>query len=291
VQTRIVLTLVSLLLAATVLGCGAKPRTVGAGHTKVVAAFYPLAFAAEEIGGDRVTVENLTPAGTEPHDLELTPSDVRDIGAADVVLYLGRGFQPAVEKAVKARKGVSLDLLAGQSLRQGVEEGGTAIDPHVWLDPHRYGAIAARIGRALGRETAASSFADRVRALEREYARGLARCQRREIVTSHAAFGYLSQRYGLRQVSLTGLTPEAEPAPRAVRRLVDEVRRARATTVFFETLVSPKLAQTVAREAGAKTAVLDPIEGLTTAELARGASYFTVMRANLAALRMALACR
>ena len=122
------------------------------------------------------------------------------------------------------------------------------------------------------------------------YQRDLRRCARRTFVTTHAAFGHLASRYGLNQVSLEGLSPEAEPGPRELERLVDEVRESGATTVFFEPLVSAELAETVAREAGVSTAELDPIEGLDDDELATGADYFTVMRDNLASLRKALGC-
>ena len=148
-----------------------------------------------------------------------------------------------------------------------------------------------RIGRELDRPAATVRLVARLRALDRDYRQGLASCQRHDIVTSHAAFGYLSDRYGLRQIALTGLTPEAEPSPRDLQRLVHEVEASGATTVFFESLVSPKLAQTVAREASARTAVLDPIEGLTKDELASGDDYLSVMQRNLEALRAALGCR
>jgi zinc transport system substrate-binding protein len=270
-------------------GCGGSSGTTG--KETVVAAFYPLAWAAEQIGGNAVDVENLTPAGAEPHDIELTPRDVDEVRTADVVLYLGSGFQPALEKAVADRDGPSLDLLAGQRLAsapKGEEE--LAADPHVWLDPIRFAGIATSIGRELGRPRAAARLATRLRALGDTFETGLRSCGRHEIVTSHAAFGYLARRYGLQQVALTGLAPEAEPSPRDLEKLVDEVERSGATMVFFERLVSRKLAQTVAREAGAKTAILDPIEGLTKDELAAGEDYLSVMRSNLAALRKALAC-
>jgi zinc transport system substrate-binding protein len=121
--------------------------------------------------------------------------------------------------------------------------------------------------------------------------RGLTSCDRRELVTSHTAFAYLADRYGLVQIGLTGVSPEGEPAPGALVDLVDEVIESGATTVFFETLVSPELAETVARESGAKTAVLNPLEGLTQAEVDAGEDYFSVMRSNLAVLREALGCR
>src|SRR5262249_58629723 len=146
-------------------------------------------------------------------------------------------------------------------------------------------------GIALGRPAAARPLEARLRRLDAEYRQGLSHCERRELVTSHAAFGWLAARYGLEQVPLEGLTPEAEPSAKDIERLVETVRRTGATTVFAETLLSPKLAETVAREAGVKTAVLDPLEGIGKDELAQGADYFTVMRANLAALREALGCR
>ena len=256
----------------------------------MVAAFYPLAYAAERVGGPALDVKNLTPPGAEPHDLELTPRQVAGIQEATLVLYLSHGFQPAVSKAVEQAQGKKVDILAGLPLHAayGAEAGLTA-DPHVWLDPILFARVATRIGRALGRP--ASSLVADLHSLDREYRQGLRDCKRHEIVTSHAAFGYLAARYGLEQVAITGLTPEAEPTPQQLAHVIQIVRRTHATTVFFETLVSPRLADTVAREVGARTAVLDPIEGLTPAEQKRGDNYLTLMRRNLAALRKALACR
>jgi zinc transport system substrate-binding protein len=280
--TRIIITIGSLLFASA---------TVTAQSSRhLVAAFYPVAYAAQEIGGPTVMVVNLTPAGAEPHDIELKPSDVATIDHAQLVLYLGEGFQPAVEKAVKSAHVPAIDLLADQTLATRKIEGKLGLDPHVWLDPIRFAQMAGRIGKALHRPQAANAFVERLRALDRTYRSGLAQCRRKIIVTSHAAFGYLSQRYGLTQLALEGLTPEAEPSPKALANLVAAVRRSGATTIFFETLVSPKLAQTVAREAHVRTAVLDPIEGITPDALKRGATYFTVMRQNLDALRGALGC-
>jgi zinc transport system substrate-binding protein len=256
-----------------------------------VTAFYPVAYAAQQIAPPDAKIVNLTPAGAEPHDIELTPGDVKTIDTATLVLYLGSGFQPAVEKAVKAAHVRAIDLLAGQRLAKGEIEGKLGLDPHVWLDPIRYAQMVTKIGQALNQPDNAAAFVTKLRVLDRAYRTGLSSCQRRIIVTSHAAFGYLSKRYGLTQLALEGLSPEAEPSPKALAKLIEQVRKTRATTVFFETLVSPKLAQTVAREAHVKTAVLDPIEGITPSALKHGATYFTVMRQNLTALRQALGCR
>jgi zinc transport system substrate-binding protein len=161
----------------------------------------------------------------------------------------------------------------------------------VWLDPVLFERVVHEVGAALRRPARAAALIRELRTLAGEYGMGLAHCARRDIVTSHAAFGYLAQRYGLRQVAITGTQPETEPTAKQLLRVIVAVRRTRATTVFFERLVSPRLADTVAREVGATTAVLDPIEGLTRAQQARGETYLTLMRQNLVALRKALGCR
>jgi zinc transport system substrate-binding protein len=213
---------------------------------------------------------------------------VARIERADVLLYLSHGFQPAVEKAARQAQGKRVDLLADLPLRRTTESGLTA-DPHVWLDPILFSRIATTLGRVFHRP--AGALVTDLRRLDREYRSGLKHCTRRDIVTSHAAFGYLAQRYGLQQVPITGLAPEAEPSPQELTSVVKLVRRTHTTTVFFERLVSPRLAHTVAREVGARTAVLDPIEGLTPSEQDRGENYLTLMHRNLLALRKALGCR
>lgn len=270
-------------LAAALPASGCSGRAPG---DTVVASFYPLAYAAQQVAGKGVHVTDLTPPGAEPHDLELTARDVGRIREAALVVYVGHGFQPAVEDAIDGRSGPSLDVLDDTSpLRVG---GG--LDPHVWLDPIRYATVIRAIAGALGDPAAADPVVRRLRALDAEYRRGLARCTRRTLVTSHAAFGYLANRYRLRQVPLVGLAPETEPTPKALAGLVRTVRGSGATTVLTERLASPALAEAVARETGAGTAVLDPLEGLTASELDAGRTYFDVMRENLAVLRKALGC-
>jgi zinc transport system substrate-binding protein len=285
VRARIVLVLIVGVVLVPA-ACGGEDESAGTDRTDVLAAFYPIAFAVERIAGEDVYITNLTPPGTEPHDVELSAREVEHVRAADVVLYLGSGFMPALEEALDDASGTAVDLLEGESLRTGA---GYA-DPHVWLDPVRFARMAERVGDVLDRPGQADKLAGEARELEREFRDGLRDCERRELVTSHAAFGYLADRYKLRQVALSGISPEAEPTPRELEHVVEEVRETGATTVFFETLVSPRLAKTVARETGATTAVLNPIEGLTEDEIETGEDYFSVMRANLAALREALGC-
>jgi len=296
--------LVSVLaLTAIVTGaCSPGGSGGGGGKLKVVAGFSPLAEAATRVGGDLVDVQNLTPPGVEPHDLELTPSRIAAIQEADVVLYLGHGFAPAVEDAVSDARGTTVDLLEGMPLEPGVpEEGqtGSVDDPHVWLDPVLYRQVVQRVEKTFAEarpddastfEANARSFDAELGKLDREYRDGLTGCERDLIVTSHAAFGYLAATYGLRQEPIAGLAPDAEPSPDRLAELAALVRREGVTTIFTEELVSPKVAETLAREVGVGTAVLNPLEGLTAKEVAAGDDYVSVMRDNLQTLETALGC-
>jgi zinc transport system substrate-binding protein len=288
-RTIIIFILVQAVAALALAGCGRSAGTDRAAASGVVAAFYPLAWAAGEITARPVT--NLTPPGAEPHDIELTPKEVAAVQRAGVVLYLSHGFQPAVEDAVRGARGTRFDALAGQTLRQGTGDEAGKSDPHVWLDPVRFAEIVERLGVTLGHPARGRALARRILALDSQYRQGLRRCRLHDFISSHAAFAYLARRYGLHMVAITGIDPESEPSARSLAHLAALVQEKRIGTVFFEKLISPRLAQTVAREAGARTAVLDPIEGLTPAEQRAGASYLTIMRANLRQLEKALACR
>ncbi|MGQ0670407.1 MAG: metal ABC transporter substrate-binding protein [Actinomycetota bacterium] len=282
-----------LALGVGAAGCGASGDAAGSGgKVSVVASFYPLAEAAESVGADRVVVTNLTPPGVEPHDLELTPDEVEAIATADVVLYLGGGFQPGVEEAAGQTEGLAIDLL------RAVPEG-SAADPHVWLDPTLMAAIVREVEAALSKADMdgaeafaanADSYSRQLADLDEELRAGLTGCERDVIVTSHAAFGHLAARYGLTQQPISGLSPEAEPDPQRLAELAALVHRDGVTTIFTEALLSPRVAEALAEEAGVATAVLDPIESLSPEQVRTGEDYLSVMRDNLAALRQALGC-
>jgi len=257
-----------------------RPRAEGQ-RVQVVAGFYPLYEAARAVGGDELDVVDLTPAGQGPHDLELSPRAAARLEEADVVLYLGSGFQPEVERAVAARGGGGVDLLEGEPLRRaqkgipGVRgavdgerlEGGA--DPHIWVDPARFARLVDRITAALVAaapdrraqlQRNARAYREAIAALDAEFRRGLRSCATRTLVTSHAAFGYLADRYDLVQAPIAGISPEAEPDPRSLAAVARRARADRVRTVFFESLVPRRLADTVAREIGARTDMLDPVE-------------------------------
>jgi zinc transport system substrate-binding protein len=283
------------------------------GKLAVTASFYPMRYLAERIGGDHVSVTTLTKPGVEPHDLELAPRQAADLGEADVVLYL-KGIQPAVDDAI-AQSGVK-NVVDAASLttmeRHGTEAGAreetrdaeraeataAGTDPHIWLDPVKFTEVANGVGAALEKADPDHAAAYRrntgslvkdLSALDTSYKQGLADTGGRTFITTHAAFGYLAERYGLEQEAITGIDPESEPSPARIRDLGVIAKRDKVTTVFFETLTSDRTARTVADDAGLRTDVLDPLEGIT--DSSKGDDYLQVMRSNLAALRKALGAK
>jgi zinc transport system substrate-binding protein len=302
--TRTAATAAACAAALLLAGCGGGDEAAGAsGGLTVVAGFYPLQWAAERVGGDRVDVSSLTPPGAEAHDLELTPQDVAAVGEADLLVHLD-GFQPALDEAARSEAGdaawdagAAADLTAGEHTddEPADEEhahGDEPVDPHFWLDPVRLAAVGDALAGELGEldpdgaatfeQNAAALRAD-LEALDAEMRTGLAGCAVDTLVTSHDAFGYLASRYGLEVVGISGLSPSQEPNPAQLAEISTLVRERGVTTVYTETLVDPAVAETVAEEAGVRTAVLDPLEGLTDDEA--GADYLSVMRDNLTTLQ------
>jgi len=294
-----------------------RDATNAAGETLAVStAFYPLQFAVEQIGGDLVEATSLTPPGAEAHDVELTPREVARLTEDDLIVYLS-GFQPAVDQAVAnvaGEQALDVEPFAELSLtgddhghdhgddhrddhRDDHGHGDEATDPHFWLDPMRYAAVAQAIGdrfaeidqdNAQTYQSNSQDFQSRLAELDAEFTTALASCAHEDLVTSHAAFGYLADRYDLHQVGIAGLTPDMEPSAAELRDLIAHVREAGVSTVYAETLVDPALAETIAREAGVEVRMLDPLEGLTDASA--GSTYFEVMRSNLDVLTAGQEC-
>ena len=278
-------------------GCAAPTRSADS-RVHVVAAFYPLAYAAQQVGGDRVTVETLTKPGGEPHDLELLPRQILDIQDAALVVHLSH-FQPAVDAAVAAHAAErSLDVAEAADLLTLTEEHDHgAVDPHFWLDPTRLAAVGEAIADRLAQADPAGAAAYRANAaaftaqlttLDAEVETGLATCTNRDLVTGHSAFGYFAERYGFTQEPISGLSPDLEPRASDLAHVVEFVREHDVRTIYAETIASPLITQALARETGARIAVLDTVEGISDESAA--ADYPGVMRANLDTLRLGQDC-
>ncbi len=282
------------LVAATPLlaACGGVADGSGTGP-RVVASFYPLQYVAGRVAGEHAEVVDLTGAGVEPHDLELTIKQVAELSEADVVVY-SDGFQPAVDDAVDQSEA---DHVVDASEVADLEAENGDQDPHFWLDPVRLGTVAAALGEQLSAADPehAEDYAGNLEALQGDLAelddeigRGLQDCERDLVVVSHDAFGYFADRYGLEMAAINGLSPEAEPSPAHLRELSDLIDSEGITTVFSERLASAELADSLAGDLGLETAVLDPIEGLS--DESADEDYLSLMRANLAALENANGC-
>ncbi|MFJ3584944.1 metal ABC transporter substrate-binding protein [Streptomyces sp. NPDC090127] len=325
----------------TLSACGGASDASGRsadGKLAVVASFYPMQYLAEQIGGDHVSVETLTAPGVEPHDLELKPRQIGELGDADYILYL-KGLQPAVDEAIQQ---AGVEHTVDAATLTSLEEHGTTVghdhgaedpghgetghehqadehgaeeehkaedeghghaseaggDPHIWLDPVKYAEVAKGVGASLEKadpDNAADykkntdALVKKLGALDTAYETGLRNSTTRTFITTHSAFGYLAERYGLDQEGITGIDPESEPSPARMQELQTVAKKDKVSTVFFETLASDKTAKTLAKDTGLRTDVLDPLEGIT--DRSQGDDYIEVMQSNLAALKKALGAK
>ncbi len=291
------------------------------GKLKVIASFYPMQYLAEQIGGDKVAVTTLTKPGVEPHDLELGPRQTAQLGDADLILYLG-GLQPAVDEAVKQSGAkATVDAATLTKLEKhgtgagghehGAEEAGheghdhghdhaeDGADPHVWLDPVKYAEIAKGVEKSLAKadpknaatyEKNSATLVTKLDGLNTAFRNGLKNTSTKTFITTHSAFGYLAERYGLEQEAINGVSPESDPSPAHIKQLQKIAEEDKVSTVFFETLISDRTAKTFASDAGLRTDVLDPLEGITPGK-SKGSTYIEVMQSNLEALKKALGAK
>lgn len=319
---------ITALAATAALGIGSFNLAYAAGtedtssekKLNVMASFYPMYDFATKVGGDKVEVTNMVPAGTEPHDWEPAATDVKNLEEADVFIYNGAGMEHWTEdvlgaldnkelKVVEASRG--LTLLEGKEEDEEETEDSSSdsdasdestdseitYDPHVWLNPLNAKAEMENIKNAFVEadpdnkdyyEQNYETYAEKFDQLDKEYKDGLADTKSKDLITSHEAFGYLCQAYGLNQVGIEGLSPDSEPDASRMNEIIKFAKENNVKTIFFEELVSPKVSETIADEIGAKTAVLNPLEGLTDDEISSGEDYFSVMESNLKTIEDAL---
>ncbi|MFC4555222.1 metal ABC transporter substrate-binding protein [Georgenia faecalis] len=295
-------------------GCGANESGGSAGASggdttlEVVTSVYPLQFVAERVGGEYVDVASLLPAQGDAHNVELSPREVADLEAADLVVTVS-GLQPAVDDAVAVAGLTAYDAADDADLHPADELGHTddtdeitehdhdhgSVDPHFWLDPERLATVTGALAEELAAldpdhadtfRANAAALEEELTALEEEYRTGLAACPSETIVVAHEAYGYLADRYGLHQEGVAGIDPETEPSPARLAEIGDIVEDEGVSTIFVESAVAPAVSEALAEDLGVSTAVLDPLEVQQDPD----ADYLDVMRANLDALRTALGC-
>lgn len=294
-------------------GCGTQPAdtAAGDGRLRVLTSFYPMYDFACKIGGDCIDVTNMVPSGTEPHDWEPSTNDLKNLEKADVFIYNGADMEPWADdllvsrsdtlRVVEASENVELRTTDGEHEHAHEHEDADHhhgdFDPHVWLDPENAKIEMEAIRDALCAADPENStvfqsnyekYAAELDALDAEFREKLAPLPNRTIVVAHEAFGYLCDAYGLTQVGIEGLSPDSEPDPGRMAEVIDFVREHSISTIFFEELVSPKVAEAITSETGAQAKMLSPLEGLSDEQAAAGADYFSVMHDNLAALMEAL---
>ncbi|TKI57991.1 zinc ABC transporter substrate-binding protein [Brevibacillus antibioticus] len=316
---RVMLAALSFITAVGLVGCGAANETAGppqtgsdaSGKPKVYTTIYPLEYVAKRIGGDHVEVTNLVPAGVEPHDFEPTAKDMVALSGADIFAYNGSGLELWVEKAVtnldknkttiiNATEGLELIRASEHEGEEHSEEAGHDhgdLDPHVWLDPMQLKAQAEKVKNTLVQKDQAhatdyeknyTQLATDLEQLDKEFKDMVTQAPKKEFMVSHSAFSYMAKRYGLEQVAISGVNPSDEPSTTELKSLVEHVKEHNISYVLFETLVSPKVAEVIAKEAGVKTATLNPLEGLTEDDVAAGRDYLSIMRDNMNTLKTAL---
>jgi len=276
---------------------------INSGKLSVVASFYPLYFFASEIGGDKAQVINITPAGAEPHDFEPTPQDLVKMESSRLIVLNGGGletWQKNVEKNINPKNTQIVVAGEGLTMQQATENGQGGVDPHVWLSSVLAQKMVDKIAQSFVQvdpvskdyyNANAAGLKNKLMELDAQYRNGLKSCAKKDIITAHSAFAYLAAEYGFKQVSIAGLSPDAEPSSSQLASLAKFAKDNGVKYIFFESLASPKLAETLASEIGAQTLVLDPLEGLSTEDMSRGKNYLTVMQDNLTNLRTALECQ
>lgn len=280
------------LLALLVGGC--TDNNTEQDKLQVTASFYPMAEFARAIGGERAQVTMLVPDGAEPHDWEPSPRDLTKIGRSQLFVYNGL-VEPWAEQALQAV--AERKVLAVQA-GSGLYENGGKQDPHVWISPKKAMIEVERITDAFCEADAANAayyqensrkYLAQLQELDRQMQEIAAAAQKRVFITSHAAFGHLAADYGLQQLAVSGLSPQAEPTPADLQRLAGIVKREQVDYIFFETLSDPRIAKVLAKETGVQTAVLDPLEGLSEEGRKENLDYIKIMQRNIDNLKLALA--
>lgn len=321
--TTKIISLTSLLTLMTILiivsGCTSSSQHQAVSQTdgklKIAATFFPLYDITKDIAGNKADIYSIIPDGVEPHDFEPTIDAIKKLNSADAFVTIGIEFQQTEQKLIDAvnpniklissSKGLELINLkseTGSVPELSISESGkdlgteTGKDTHIWLSPRNMEFMAKNIAEGLKSINSANAdyydanlniTLSKLIQLDTEYKDGLSNCSKDTILVSHNAFAYLAKDYGFNFISISGISPELEPSPQQIKQLVDIANKKNLKYIFYESLVDPRVSQTVAKEIGAQTLELDPIEGSNDPN----ADYFSIMRKNLENLKIALECK
>ncbi|NHM30971.1 metal ABC transporter substrate-binding protein [Neobacillus terrae] len=299
-----------LIIAFIISGCSnsqdKEQSTKSAKRLHIVTTFYPMYYFTKQVVGNKADVDLLIPNGTEPHDWEPTTKDLANIQDSDIFVYNSRYFETWTKKMLTSVDTSNLKVVeasSGIKLINALEENkselnsGSSKDPHVWLSPvlaqHEVEDITRAIIKADAKnknlyEENASSLKSKLSDLDQLYKTTLKTATQKQFVTQHAAFGYLAREYGLKQIPIAGLSPDVEPSMGKLQELAELTKKNNIKIIYFEGLTSSKVAQTLADETGAKTEVLNPLEGLTKEDQKEGLDYIGVMKKNLNKLKLSL---
>lgn len=270
---------------------------------KISTSFYPLYFLTKEIVGDQAEVINLTKTGVEPHDYEPSTGDIREIEDSQLLIVTDDYFETWLQdlsQQIGQDKTQVLKAGAGLASLQMNKDNTVKTDPHIWLDPTLLQKEAEAISNKLQTidprnaelyQSNTQILLSKLNTLDQEFKTGLAHCQKNKVITSHAAFAYMAKRYGFEQIAIQGLNAEEDPSPAEIASIVKLAKANEINYVFFETLLSPKISETIAKEIGGQTLIFNPIEGLNEEEKQSGADYFSIQKENLNNLRLALNCQ
>jgi zinc transport system substrate-binding protein len=319
VRLKILCLCVMLLAALTVSACQKDERTpVGGKKLVVVTTLFPLYDFSRIVGGGKAEVTLLLPPGVEPHHFEPRPADIAKIENADIFIYTGQYMEPWAERLLKGirtstivvvdagsgvrllkRKDVSADEDAHGHQNEG--EGAEKMDPHIWLDFANAAQMVDNITRGyMARDPGgkpfftenAEAYKGKLRDMDVKYRESLSGCRGQALVhAGHFAFGYLAKRYGLIYVcAYPGLSLEQEPAPRRLIAITDRVRRHGLRHIFYEEMITPRVAEAVSRETGAGLLLLHSAHNITKREMESGVTFLSLMEKNLENLRVGLPC-
>jgi zinc transport system substrate-binding protein len=277
------------------------------GKIEVVTTLFPLYDMAKSIGGDKADVTLLLPPGVEPHSFEPTPSDIVKINEADIFIYTGDFMEPWAADILAGTENKNLVVVnssLGVQLLNAVfydaDEPVGSVDPHIWLDFDNAKIMVGNITAAFVKNDPADAsyfaanaenYKNELSNLDDLYRITLSNCKSNEIIYGgHYAFGYLAYRYGLTYLAAQGISPDAEPTANDLANLVDQIKKDNIQYVFYEELTSPKIAETIANETGAKLLLLNAAHNVSRDQIDAGVTFFYILRDDLNNLKRGLGC-